>query len=212
MNVPKPLISKALKQSFDYENYLEQMRNFMKNKATSGVQQTEELISYTKLNQVRMKRLTKTTQLNDAIINTLGQLNDSYTWLILTESWCGDAAQSLPILNKIAEQSDLIDLKIAYRDENSELMQYFLTNGGEAIPKLIVINQEQKVLADWGPRPSTVSKMVKAYKEKYGKLQPEFKEQLQVWYNKNKGADIIDDINVILLNIILQYENVILNK
>ena len=59
-------------------------------------------------------------------------------WLVLTEAWCGDAAQSLPIINKMAEVSDNITLRLILRDENLDVMDQFLQNGrSRSIPKLI---------------------------------------------------------------------------
>jgi hypothetical protein len=40
--------------------------------------------------------------------------------------------------------------------------------------------------------------MVNEYKTKHGALTPEFKEELQAWYNKNKGQNIISDIMALL--------------
>jgi hypothetical protein len=37
--------------------------------------------------------------------------------------------------------------------------------------------------------------MVQDYKAKYGMITPEFKEDLQVWYNKDKGQSIVKDIS-----------------
>jgi hypothetical protein len=35
--------------------------------------------------------------------------------------------------------------------------------------------------------------MVVAYKEKNGALDPQFKQDLQVWYNKDKGKSVQED-------------------
>ena len=114
---------------------------------------------------------------------------------VLTESWCGDASPSLPVMNKIAELNSNIEFKIVLRDENLDLMNLFLTNGGMSIPKLIVIdNDQEKVIADWGPRPSIATKMVEDYKAEHGSLSAAFKQDLQVWYNKDKGQNILQDI------------------
>jgi hypothetical protein len=113
---------------------------------------------------------------------------------VLTEGWCGDAAQTLPVISKIADESDLITLKIIFRDEHEQLMSQFLTNGGKSIPKLLVLNSQNKVLNTWGPRPNTATKMVQDYKNKYGQLDAAFKQQLQVWYNKDKGVNIQEDM------------------
>ena len=36
--------------------------------------------------------------------------------------------------------------------------------------------------------------MVQDYKNKYGQLDAAFKQQLQVWYNKDKGVNIQEDM------------------
>lgn len=202
----------ALEKSFSYEDYQNKMLSLVESKQSSGENQTEELVKYTKLNQSRMKRLKKTLKVDDATVETLNQLSKNYTWLVLTESWCGDAAQTMPVIDKIADATENINLRVAYRDENPELMQHFLTNGGAAIPKLIILNSENEVIADWGPRPTTATKKVNDFKEKHGSLSAEFKEQLQIWYNKDKGADTFNDLNVLLLNIICKNEKVIFQK
>lgn len=205
-------ISEALEKSFSYDAYQNQLLNLVEHKKSSGTLQTEELARYTKLNQSRMKRLKKTLKLDNNSNETVQQLKQPYTWLVLTESWCGDAAQTMPVLDKIAEATENINLRVAYRDENPELMEHFLTNGGAAIPKLIVLDKDNKVLADWGPRPTTATQKVNNFKENHGGLNAEFKEQLQIWYNKDKGADTFNDLNVLLLNIICKNEKVIFQK
>ena len=75
-----------------------------------------------------MSRLDKKIQLSQETLLTLKKIDKPITWLVLSEGWCGDAAQTLPVINKIANESDLISLKIIFRDEHDELMNYFLTN------------------------------------------------------------------------------------
>ena len=74
-------------------------------------------------------------------------------------------------------------------------MDAFLTNGGRAIPKLIMVdNETNEVKNTFGPRPSQATQMVIDYKTEHGILTPEFKEDLQRWYNKNKGQNVIEDL------------------
>ena len=133
-----------------------------------------------------------------------GQVQKDFTWLVLTESWCGDAAQTLPVINKFAEINECIELKVVLRDENEDLMNRFLTDGNKAIPKLIVIDKAtKKVLNSWGPRTAKASKMVQEYKEKHGKIDASFKEELQRWYNADKGSHIEKEL-LDLLNDMIQ--------
>lgn len=188
------IISESLKRGISYGDYRDLSKNLVLNNATTGPQQTEALINYTKLNDRRMKRWDKTIKVNDLQQQIIASSKRPITLLAITETWCGDAAHVLPVINKVAELNDKINLKLVLRDENLELIDAYLTNGGRAIPKILFIDDETgEVLNTFGPRPSEATKMVEAYKAEHGKLTPEFKEDLQYWYNKNKGQNIIND-------------------
>lgn len=189
----KKIIKKALGNSFSYDDYRELIKNLInKNLSTSKIN-SETLYHYSTLNDKRMDRLDKKAELNGLIIEKIKKLKTPQNWLVLTEGWCGDAAQNLPLINKMAEISEFINLHLVLRDENKELMNLFLTNGNKSIPKLISLDQDLNILFTWGPRPSTAAKMVQDYKAINGALTPEFKKDLQVWYNKNRGINLMDD-------------------
>ncbi|WP_394974691.1 thioredoxin family protein [uncultured Croceitalea sp.] len=188
-------IKESLSNSWSYKDYREKVHQLAIDGATTGENQSDALIDYTQLNDKRMNRWDKTLKTPIAIQEKIAKLDKKLTFLVLTESWCGDASPSLPVMNKIAELNPNIELRIVLRDENLDLMNQFLTNNSMSIPKLIVIDSDtEKVIADWGPRPSTATKMVEDYKAMHGKLTPEFKQDLQVWYNKDKGQNILSDI------------------
>lgn len=190
----KKNIEEALKKAISYTSYRKLISDLIASGKSSGPIQSEDLLNYSKLNDRRMTRLDKTIQLSQETLLGLKKIDKPITCLVLTEGWCGDAAQTLPIISKIADESDLITLKIIFRDEHEQLMSQFLTNGGKSIPKLLVLNSQNKVLNTWGPRPNTATKMVQDYKNKYGQLDAAFKQQLQVWYNKDKGVNIQEDM------------------
>ncbi len=178
-----------------YKEFRNLIKDLLSKGKSTGNEQTESLLNYSKLNDSRMKRLDKTTKLSEEIVAVTENIQKEYTCLVLTEGWCGDAAQTLPIINKVAELSDNISLKIVLRDDNETLMNQFLSNGNKSIPKLIAIDSaSNKVVAEWGPRPSTATKMVNSYKKEHGSLDAEFKKDLQMWYNKNKGENTQEDI------------------
>lgn len=160
---------------------------------------TEANVNYTKLNNSRMRRWDKTFQLSQDDLKQLGKMKKNMAWLVLTESWCGDAAPSLPVMHKIAEASSFINFRVAQRDKHPELMEQFLTNGSKSIPKLIAFDPSSfKVLFTWGPRPEELTKMVTDYKETHGKITPEFREEIQKWYNANKGESIKKELMALL--------------
>ena len=191
----KDIIAESLNKSMSYIEYKDLVSKLVEEQSTTGNEKTEALISYTMLNDRRIKRWDKTVKLSDDIVAKIKTFDKKVTWLVITESWCGDAAHVMPVINKVAELNDNIDYKVVLRDDNDALMHQFLTNGGRAIPKLIMIDDEtDEVINTFGPRPSTATKMVKDYKSKHGELTPEFKEDLQRWYNKDKGQSTITDL------------------
>ena len=196
----KKSIEKGLQKAISYSSYRILISDLIASGKSSGPIQSEDLLNFSKLNDRRMTRLDKTIQLRQETLLTVKKIDKPITWLVLSEGWCGDAAQTLPVINKIANESDLITLKIIFRDEHEELMNYFLTNGGKSIPKLLVLNSENEVLNTWGPRPDKASKMVQDYKNKHGQLDATFKQELQVWYNKDKGVNIQENMLGLLIN------------
>lgn len=196
----KKNIKEGLQKAISYASYRTLISNLITSGKSSGPIQSEELLNYSKLNDRRMRRLDKTIQLSQETLLALKKIDKPITWLVLTEGWCGDAAQILPVINKIASESHLINLKIIFRDEHEELMNHFLTNGGRSIPKLLVLNSENEVLNTWGPRPSIATKIVQDYKNKHGQLDKTFKKELQVWYNNDKGVNIQENMIGLLAN------------
>ena len=189
------IIALNVTNSKSYQEYRTIVTQLVEQNSTSGNDTSEAMVNYTMLNDRRMKRWDKTIKLSDEVIKRVSNFKGDITWLVLTESWCGDAAHVVPAINKIAELSDNIDLKLVFRDENEELMNQFLTNGSKSIPKLIMVdNLSDEVINTFGPRPSKATQLVNDFKAKHGTLTPEFKEELQHWYNTDKGLSTINDL------------------
>ena len=185
-------------RSISYEDFFNLMEKLVKEEATTGANQSQSLIDYTKLNYSRMKRILKTTTPSNDVIDTTECLDDKLTWLVITESWCGDAAQNLPVLAKIAEINTNITLRIILRDENPDLMNQYITNGGKSIPKLICLDENLNELGTWGPRPKFLQDWL--YKEKANPTMEmsELKKQFQVWYTKDKGQTLQQEMILLL--------------
>jgi len=193
------MIQKTVKNAMTYNAFKALVSKLIKEGKSTGETQSEALLNYSILSERRMKRLDKTIKITDETRNAILKNDKDLLFLVLMESWCGDGAQTLPIMNKIAELSSKTEFKIILRDENEDLMNEHLTNGGKAIPKLLIIDKENSaVLQSWGPRPSVATKMVNDYKEKHGALDAEFKKELQIWYNKDKGVSTQQDLVAII--------------
>ena len=189
------LIKDALGNAMSYGAYRTLVAELAEQGSNTGAEQTESLANYTQLNHKRMKRWDKTFKLSEATKEKLEALSEKITWVVLTESWCGDAAPSLPVMNRLAELSPNLDLKVVLRDDNLPLMDAFLTNNARSIPKLVAVDSEnQEVLGTWGPRPQVAAQLVTDHKNTHGKLTAEFREELQQWYNKDKGQEILNEL------------------
>ena len=191
----KSILEHSLSNSFSYQEYRNLVTNLFKNGKVTGNEQSESLLHYTELNEARMHRLDKTMKVIDDVKSFLENLKTDYIWLIISEGWCGDAAQILPIINKMALISNKIDFKIVLRDDNEVLMNNFLTNGSKSIPILIILEKDTlKVVNHFGPRPKPAIDLVKNYKEKFGIIDETIKTDLQKWYLQDKGVSTQQEI------------------
>lgn len=189
------LVQEGIAKAISYQNYSTLVESLVAQDSNTGPEVTEALAAYTVLNHKRMKRLDKTLKITENVQQDIKEYKGKVTWLVLTESWCGDAAQTMPMMQKMADLTEGIDFKVLLRDQNLELMDQFLYNGGRSIPKLIAFDHTtNKVIGDWGPRPTEATKLVDDYKAAHGTLTPEFKQDLQVWYNKDKGQNTLSDL------------------
>ncbi len=188
------ILKRSLENSFSYQEYRNLVAKLASEGKTTG-QSTEDHIKFTKLNEARLHRLDKTIQLTEDVNLNLNNMQKNYIWLVISESWCGDAAQILPIINKMADATNKIDLKIVLRDEKVDLMNLFLTNGTKSIPKLIIIDKESEtVINHFGPRPVGAKQLILDYKEQHGIVDETAKIELQKWYLQDKGISTQKEI------------------
>jgi len=195
----KEVVQEGISKAMTYQDYRRLVDSLSAEGRSTGPEQSEVLTNYTILNQRRMKRLDKTLKISDEKVKKIKDFDKKVTWLVLTESWCGDAAQTMPMMNKVAERNDNISFKVILRDENLDVMNRFLTNNAMSIPKLVMVEDATgNVLDEWGSRPKIAAQMAIDYKNEHGTLTPEFKEELQVWYNKDRGQSTLSDLMELL--------------
>ena len=148
---------------------------------------------YRKLNYQRSTRLEKTFIPTDETKQIFSNINQLQTWIVITETWCGDSAQNLPVIAKLAQLNDKIDFKIVLRDSNLEFMDLHLTNGSRAIPKLIMYDENDNELFQWGPRPVEAQNLFSRLKNA-GMPKPEINKELHLWYGRNRGKEVEKEI------------------
>lgn len=198
----KTPVAKALFNSHSYLEYRKLVSDLLLEGKSTGSEQSDDLTHYSELNDTRMNRLDKTMIITDENIQQLKNLRGEYIWLVISEGWCGDAAQLLPIINKMAVDSGKIELKIVLRDENEELMKLFLTNKKKSIPIVIVVDKATgSVLGKWGPRPKGATDLITDYKNEFDTIDETAKANLQLWYLHNKGLSTQDELINLMLGL-----------
>jgi hypothetical protein len=177
------LPAESLAGAYTYQAYRQLVDELLAQGKTTGPEQSEELTAYTDLNVKRMERLDKTVQVQPALAAAAASLQGHYLWLIITEGWCGDAAQLVPIMEAVAQASaGHLTTRYVLRDEHPELMQNYLTGGGKAIPKLLVVNPDTLVeITHWGPRPAPAQTLLHKLKAE-GATHEEYAREIHTWY------------------------------
>jgi len=183
-------MKKYVEKSMSYAEYIKLINDLLLDGKTTGPNQSEAMFNYGKLNRQRMHRLEKTIKLSDSLTEKARKIQRKMIWLVITEGWCGDAAQNIPTIEKIAAENDLIETRYVLRDENLELMDGYLTNDARSIPKLIALDAETlEELGTWGPRPQIA--MDYFHELKAQKMEkPEMMEKIQRWYLSDKEQSI----------------------
>ncbi|REA58639.1 thioredoxin family protein [Dyadobacter luteus] len=197
-NVAELFTLPVTESAYSYADYMLLMEKVVAENRTTGPNQSDDLSYYTKLNLARMQRLNKKVTISEELKEMVGQISVPQTWYILTEAWCGDAAQNIPVLAAAALSNPSITVKLLLRDENPELMDAYLTNGGRSIPKLIAVDHEFNELFTWGPRPAGAQELMLQQKANPAKSLKEFVEDIQRWYIADKTESVQKEMVEIL--------------
>jgi len=186
----KYITRELIEEAFTYNQYRELIDKLLERGRTTGDKDSEEIIHYTRMNVQRMKRQDKQISLNESLKEKLKNLGSDWIWLVITEGWCGDAAQNIPVINKMAEAAPNIELKFILRDEHPEIMDQYLTDGSRSIPKLVCLDAESlEEIGTWGPRPAVIQEKAMQWKDDPEISKEEWAEKLHKWYADNKTEE-----------------------
>jgi len=182
------------------------MKNYYQNSITFDeyIKETERRIAvknpedayneYYELGLQRMNRTLKTFKIDEEQLNVLKSKNFKGKILIISEPWCGDASATVPAVNTFFEAAH-IEVKIFLKDSDTSLIEQYLTNGTQSIPKILILDENFEVKNVWGPRPKFGTELLKKFKENPETYpREEFYNDLQVYYAKNRGKDAITEL------------------
>jgi hypothetical protein len=194
-----------LQDSISYEAYINLTKEIVKSTNPPEMYRDDKMMRYTTDNLERMLQLNDTIEIQSKLYNELQQSTAKWIWVCITEPWCGDASQIVPILHLISTSSDRVEFKILLRDNHNNVMDNYLTNGGRSIPKLICLKADDLIeVGTWGPRPAILQEIVV---DKLNDPSLSFGDKVRMvhsWYGENKGEAIQHEF----IDLVHQWRNI----
>ena len=159
----------------------------------------ESALSFTQyLGTVRANRelwhgVNDRVRLPDGAVDEAGPPPGVWHLLALSEDWCGDAVNILPVVSRLAERLPNVDLRVLSRDDNLDIMDAHLTNGrSRSIPIVILLDEDYRERAWWGPRPTELQRWVM---EEGMKMDPRPRyARVRRFYARDKGRAIVSEL------------------
>lgn len=199
----KPFLEHIKSYGLTYSQYHELLKHdAAASNSFSMSDDQKSLYEKRKLNLHRMTRIDKHCHIEAEMKNLINHIQAPQLWMIISETWCGDSAQNIPYIAKIAELNPRIDLRIIMRDENPSIMDLYLTNGTRSIPILVAFDEIGNKLFRWGPRPKEAQELFNELKEQ-GIEKKERMEKLHLWYGKNRGKNLQSELTEAIRNLSL---------
>ena len=190
------LISKAWERADSITAHLDGLMA-----ATPRDEQDAPYDKYIPINQKRVKRIRKALAkkgLRDELGAVATALPRGVRMLVLNEFWCGDGAQILPVHEAVVLASQgTVAVRVLMRDDNLDVMDLFLTNGGRSIPKTVLLDQECQVLGTWGPRPEEAMDLVKRIKSDPA-IAHTYSREVHRWYTQDATQATQAELAVLL--------------
>lgn len=193
-NQQSVLSPEKMKEFWDNALLFEDYMKVAQERAQNNPKKDDEYQEYYELGLQRLNRTIKSFKIDEEQTEKLKATGFQGKILIISEPWCGDASATVPAVSRFFTAAG-IEVKIFLRDNDLSLIDRFQTNGTQSIPKILLLNEDLSVKADWGPRPKFGNELLKKFKENPETYPREvFYNDLQVYYSKNRGKDSIEEV------------------
>ncbi|WP_367865199.1 thioredoxin family protein [Pedobacter sp. WC2423] len=188
-------------EGLTYSKYRDLIDSLLKSNKTTGEDHSEAMLHYSKMNVQRMSRVDKTGVLNEAFVQAIEKLEKNYQLLVISEGWCGDAAQIVPLFEKMVKFApEKFALRFVLRDQNLPLIDAHLTHGGRAIPVLLLLDANGELISKWGPRPEVLQHLLGEWKNETSDMF-ELAERLHLWYAKDRTQTTQLELTALITNL-----------
>ena len=192
--MPSIISSSVLAQTISWGEYYATAKKYVESEDRPDLYQNEKMQRYTSENIKRMDHILQTIHIESKLYNALSAIHTDMVWLVLTEPWCGDASQVVPVLHTIASCTERVDFRILQSDLHPEILSAYLTDGSRSIPKLICLKADTlDEIGTWGPRPAALHQIVQAHKDDMSISFGAKVRMVHEWYDTDKTASIQDE-------------------
>jgi hypothetical protein len=131
-------------------------------------------------------------RVDEEYVRRVSALPGRWHLLALSEDWCGDAVNTVPVVARLAERCPNVELRVLARDENPDIMDAHLTGTSRSIPVIIVLDDAYEERGWWGPRPTVLQHWVSGQGQLLEKS-ARYREA-RTWYARDRGRTTLEEV------------------
>jgi hypothetical protein len=130
--------------------------------------------------------------LHDEAARRIEASDGCWRLLVLADDWCGDAVNTIPVIERLAQAANNLELRIIPRDRYPELRDRHLTNGSRSIPIVVLLDESGTPRGSWGPRPRQLQERVLGELNRLSRT--DRYRMVRTWYARDRGASTAQEI------------------
>lgn len=116
--------------------------------------------------------------------------------LVVAESWCNDAVNSVPYLARLAAENPAIELRILRKADAGELPATHLLDGRDATPLVLLYDEHFVERGAWIERPAPLRQLIAS---KEGRVcEDTLKETVRAWRAADDGRTVLEEVLTLL--------------
>jgi hypothetical protein len=158
-----------------------------------GAPEFEDMLASAEKNADLWAAVWRRAAVPEEYLRRVAAVGGAWHLLVLSEDWCGDAVNTVPVVAKLAVLAPTLDLRVLARDENLDLMDAHLTGSSRSIPVVILLDGEFRERGWWGPRPAALQEWVLGPAGQALEKEARYRE-MRVWYARDAGRSTLEAV------------------
>lgn len=130
----------------------------------------------------------------EGLLASAREIPGSWRLLVVAEDWCGDSANTLPYVAKLAEELDNLDVRVVKSAEGREIMEAHPTPDGRvATPTMVMLDEGGALVGCLVEQPRVLQEWWLGEARKIEDEGARFARKY-AWYDDDAGASIMTEI------------------